>query len=108
MYLIPLQPVPNQRLALQLDGCTYDVQVKEDLGAMVASIWRDGVAIVGNIPCLPETLIIPYTYLEGPGGNFIFKARGGSYPYYTRFGVDDFLYYLPAAYIAEVRGYDNA
>ena len=108
MFVIPLKPVPNQRLSLQMDGCAYDLLIKEDLGAMVFSLWRDSLAIVGNIPCLPETLLVPYAYLEGPGGNFIFQARAGSYPHYTRFGVDDFLYYLPAAYIADARGYDHA
>lgn len=103
MYLIPLEAIPNQSCSVRLDGSLLTLTVKAGRNLMVASIERDGHALVKGVRCLPETPLIPHRYLEGLTGNFYFLTEAGAYPHYTRFGLTDRLCYLTHDELKELR-----
>lgn len=103
MYLVPLEPVPNQRCSVRIDGVLYELTIKTARAIMAASITRDGIAVTHNAPCLPRRQIVPYRYLERDGGNFVFVTKNDAYPHYSRFGGEDTLYFLTPAELEEAR-----
>ena len=45
--------------------------------------------------CLPNQLVIPYTYIqEIVGGNFVFRTEDDSYPNFENFGKTCNLYFI--------------
>lgn len=103
MYRVPLAAIPNQRLSVRLDGALFAITVKLAVSVMCVSIDRDGETVVAGQRCVPDVPLIPYRYLEGDAGNFVFVTAGGEYPHYSRFGGTDALLYGTAAELAELR-----
>lgn len=103
MIQIDLDKVPNQSFSLIADQTRYDVSIKLAVESMIADISRDGEEVVIGVRCLPDTLIIPYQYLEGGKGNFVFLTENDEIPNYTLFGVTQNLYYLSPTELAELR-----
>jgi hypothetical protein len=104
-YELQLEAVPNQRLNLTTgDGADFwEVELKStNNGALVASIWRNGGAVVHGARVLPNRPIIPYLYREA--GNFIVVSNDDEYPSAARLGVQSRLYYYTAEELAELRG----
>lgn len=103
MIQIDLDPIPNQSFSLVVDQSRYEVTIRLAVEVMIADILRDGEEVVLGVRCLPDTLIIPYQYLEGSKGNFVFLTEGDEIPNYTLFGVTQNLYYLSPTELAELR-----
>lgn len=103
MYIVPLSPVPNQRLSVRLDGALFELEIKAARECMAISITRDAQTVVKGLRCLPLTPLIPYAYLEGLTGNFAFVTQGDVYPHYSRFGGTDTLWYLTVQELKELR-----
>lgn len=102
MIDITLQPLPNQSFSIQLGASRYDITLKEANGAMTASIARDGAPVVENVRLVAGSPVLPYRYLED--GNFVLVTQDDDLPYYTAFGVTQFLTYLTADEVAALRG----
>ena len=102
-FLIPIQAVPNQAFSLLIDEVSYAITLKSARGAMVASVTIDDVLSVSNGRFYADTLIIPYPYLEGAGGNFFITTEADALPVYTEFDVTQFLIYLTVAELADAR-----
>lgn len=94
MLHIPLQPIPNQRLSVRLEGVLFSLTLKAARTMLAITIIRNGVTVVQGVRCLPGTALIPRRYQEGEAGNFYFLTDGNSYPDYTRLGSKDRLFYL--------------
>lgn len=92
MNQLDLTAIPNQQISVTLESSVYDITIKETNGVMCATVVRDGVAVVSNNRILPLTPIIPYQYLEQ--GNLFMTTSNEELPYYTAFGVTQFLYYV--------------
>lgn len=91
MQYINLQAIPNQQISYQADNNFFILTFKEINGLMAADININqadillGQRIVSNCP------LIPYEYLEN--GNFVITTQNEEYPYYTQFGVTQYLIY---------------
>lgn len=102
MQLINITAVANQSLSVRLNNVRYDIAIKEANGVMVASIVRDGVAVVTGARIVAGALIIPSQYQED--GNFVIDTLNDAIPYWTAFGVTQFLYYFSADELEAARG----
>ena len=104
MKTIALQAVPRQKFSVTLDGIQYAITLVAVGNAMVATIAVGGENVVSGVRCMPGQPVIPYGYLEGDGGNFIFLTTEGDLPWYERFGVDQSLVYITTAEWGEIQG----
>ena len=89
--LIQLQAVPNQSLSASFDERRYEITIKETNGVMSLDLVRDNVTIFRGSRIVAGTPLIPYFYQES--GNFILETDNGEIPFYTRFGINQFLFY---------------
>lgn len=48
MNIIPLSPIPNQRLSVRINEEEFDIVVNLRRGNLYLSAWRDGVNLVNN------------------------------------------------------------
>lgn len=101
MIDVSIQALPNQSLSIQLDGFRYDITIKEANGVMSASVVRDGETLVDNVRLVSGTPVLPYRYQEQ--GNFALTTLDEELPYYTAFGITQFLVYLNDAELAALR-----
>lgn len=89
MLNIPLQSIPNQSFTTTLDGNIYNISINETSGTMSISINRNNIPIILGSRMVSGYIIIPYKYLMN--GNFFLLTENNEYPYYTLFGVNQFL-----------------
>lgn len=101
--VIPLSAVANQSLSVPLGDARYDLRF-HDLGGMMAvdislndQVLVLGSRVAGNAP------LIPFRYLEGDGGNFLFLTEPGAIPYWESFGTTQTLLYVTPEELAEFR-----
>lgn len=100
MQQITINPIPNQTLSVQLDEELYTLTFKEGIeGIMSVDITRDDVVIVSGARIVAGFPLIPYRYLTT--GNFLIITANQEIPFYTNFGVDQFLIYASPQEIAE-------
>lgn len=102
MQQISLDAVPNQSLSVVLNNVRYDLTIKETRGVMVADIVRNDVPVVTGARIVAGQLIIPSLYQED--GNFCIDSEIGAIPYWTEFGVTQFLFFFTAAELEAERG----
>ena len=102
MQLINIDATANQSFSVRLNNVRYDISIKEANGVMVASIVRDGVPVVSGARIVAGELIIPFQYQED--GNFVIDTLNEEIPYWTSFGVTQFLYFFSADELEEERG----
>lgn len=102
--IVPIETIPNQSLSIQLDEVRYDFRFR-DIGIMMSvdvsiddEIILEGQRVVGGFP------LIPYKYLEGDGGNFIFLTELGDIVYWNQFGITQSLLYFSAEELGTIRG----
>jgi uncharacterized protein DUF6983 len=93
MQTIPLQAIPNQAFNILLDNHNYNIEIKEIRGLMAATIARDNVIIQSGTRIVSGTPLMPYQYQEDDAGNFIMLTANQEYPYYTQFGISQYLVY---------------
>lgn len=104
MMPVTLQSIPLQRTQFVADGQQYDIRVWFDgIDMMFMDVTINNVLIVSSCPCLTGQMVIPYSYLEGDGGNFIWNTVSGGNPNYKNFGASDTLLYASAAEMAQAR-----
>ncbi len=99
---IDLQAIPNQSLSATLDDVRYELTFKDIGGLMSLDIVRDNVTLNPGGRIVAGTPLIPYRYQES--GNFIITTEGGQIPYFTSFGITQFLIYASAAELVVFRG----
>ena len=101
MLQIPISAVVNQTFSIVLDSIQYDLAIYLAKNIMAMDITRNNTSILLGARLLPNSLIIPYQYLEN--GNFFMTSEDGQYPIYTEFGVTQFMYYLSQAELTALR-----
>lgn len=102
MMNLGLAAVPNQTLSVQLDGHAYDLTLHEATGCVAVTVVRDGVTLLSGARLIAGAPLLPYRYQEA-GGNFVLTTLDGALPDTAQFGVTQFLGYLDAAELAELR-----
>lgn len=100
-YKIEINSEPNQRLSVNLDGSRYEITLNYAAGCMCASVTRDGSAVVSGHRMVAGEPVLPYRHLEQ--GNFVLSTENGAAPDYNKFGVTQFLYYVPQGDIDAIR-----
>lgn len=96
MLIIPLEPIPNQSLFIDLEGVRHRIEIKDIGQFMSATIERDGATIVQGVRCVAEEFVIRPLHLWY--GNFLFLCdNDGQIPRYEDFGGSCFLIYLTNA-----------
>ena len=95
--IVPVQAIPNQTLSIVLDNDRFDIELKSTATSTAASITRNEELLISGVRCVGGTPLIPYEYLRASSGNFIFSTPREQIPYYTNFGIDQFLFYFSAA-----------
>lgn len=100
MRVIPIEPVPNQELSVNIDGVRWVIRIKVAESTMVCDISHGDEAIILGARIAVGTPMIPYPYLSADG-NFLFLVDNEEMPDWRKFGVSQQLVYVPA-------GGDNA
>jgi len=102
MIQIALQPIARQSLSVQLGGAMYSIDIKDCGQCITATVSRDLVSLVSGIRIVAGTPLLPYRYLEH--GNLILTTTGDANPDWRLFGSSQFLVYLSADELAQIRG----
>ena len=100
--LISLSTTANQSFTANLDGDNYDITIKETNGVMSFTLVRNEVTIFTNLRIVAGVPLIPYRYQET--GNFLIETQNNCIPYYTQFGITDFLLYFSPSEVVAARG----
>ena len=103
--IVPLQAVPNQTVAVPLDGQSCRVNVYQRTSGVYMDVLLDGEdnpVIILNVLCEHANRIIRNAYLGFIGDFVFFDLQGASDPVYTGFGDRYQLVYLTAAEIEAV------
>jgi len=100
MENIQLQAIPNQSLTTLLDGDIYNISIHETSGTMSISISRNNLNLISGFRLVSGSLTIPYDYLQK--GNFSLITDNNEYPYYTLFGITQFLIFASKSEIEAI------
>jgi len=101
MLELTLQPIPNQSFTARLGDSNYQIRIHSCQGIMVMDVTRDNIEIIKGARMVAGYPVIPYEYLED--GNFFMLTADDELPNYTQFGDDQFLFYVTAEEIGELR-----
>jgi hypothetical protein len=75
MEIIPLNPVPNQKVSFNVDGAFWQLKLYGSIVNMCADISLNGTLLISGVRCFVGTPLLPYGYLQSPSfGNFIFNS----------------------------------
>ena len=107
MQIISTITDPNQSFNFSVEGNFYTIAIKETNGVMSADLSRNNVQILSGSRIVSGYPIIPYLYLEDKSGNFAITTDNENYPYYTDFGVTQYLAYLTPSEMEEIRAGQN-
>ena len=90
---IPIDAIPNQKLSVNLDGFRFDISLISSTTSTLVTIARNDVTLIKNVRALGGSFLLPYNYLEGESGNFLFIVKDDVIPYYINFGITQILVY---------------
>lgn len=93
--IIELQAVATQTLEATISAQRYSLRIVEIGGNMAMDILLNDVSIVRGVRLVANNLVLLYPYLRGAGGDFMISTQDDEIPYYTKFGLTQFLIYLP-------------
>jgi hypothetical protein len=94
MLLVPIQPLPNQTLQVQLDGQACTLNIYQQAYGLYMDVLVNGTQIIGGVLCENLNRIVRSLYL-GFLGDFLFvDLQGSSDPVYTGLGTQFALIYL--------------
>ena len=102
MLVVPLQPVPNQTLQVQLGNQPVVLDVRQTLYGLSMDVYVGAELVVGGVLCQNLNRIVRYAYLGFVGDLAFADLQGSDDPVYTGFGARFVLLYfeegeLPAA-----------
>lgn len=100
--MIDLQPIPNQVITTTLEERRYELRFTTTNDVTSVTVLRDDLTLVTNARATPAFPLLPYRYLYT--GNFIFATLNDDYPFYSQFGITQFLLYFTQA---EIDGFIN-
>ncbi|CDL85464.1 phage baseplate plug family protein [Xenorhabdus szentirmaii] len=92
MREIPLRAIPNQQLAVTLDGVNWVITLKAARSMMISDIQRDRDTIVQGNRLVANASLIPYAYLS-PAGNFALLTENHELPWWEKFESTQTLIY---------------
>lgn len=94
MQIVPVQPIPNQTLQVQLDGQPCTLNIFQYAYGLFMSVFVADALIIASVPCENFNRIVRNVYL-GLSGDFVFlDTQGTEDPVYTGLGSRFVLLYL--------------
>lgn len=97
MHLVPLQPVPNQTLTVNLARQAAQIALRQNGDALYFDLTLNGSAIVRTRICRDRQRLLLSTQYRGFQGDFAFvDTQGTDDPTYTGLGSRFLLVYLAA------------
>lgn len=100
MIVVPLQPVPNQTLQIQLGGQPCTITVWQYAYGLFFSLQVGVIPICFTVPCLDGVLLVRFPYLDFDGDFVFVDTQRDSNPVYTGLGSRWQLVYLTPAEVA--------
>jgi hypothetical protein len=101
--IVPIEPLPNQSLSFQVDDVRYDLTLRSTVSMMAVDIAINDELVLQGWRVCGGTPLIPFQYLEGVGGNFIFLTELGDLVTWEKFGVTQILIYVTSDELEEIR-----
>ena len=103
MFIIPLQPVPNQTVNTQLTGQNCNINAYQRFYGLFFDLYVNNTLIIGGVFCLNQVLLVRSTYLGFIGDFSFYDMTGkGNNPTYTGLGSQFNLIYLTPADITNL------
>lgn len=104
MQIIPVKPLPNQTLQVQLAGQSCTIDVAQNAYGLFFSLFVGQNQIIAGVICENLNRIVRSLYL-GFVGDFIFQdTQGDTDPVYTGLGARYQLLYLEEADLPSDQG----
>lgn len=94
---------PNFEFTVTLEQNKYDIAIRTIGDRTYMSVDCNGADVIDGVLCVPGAIVLPYAYLEGQGGNFVWVTANDNYPNWNNFGTTDFLLYISVAELASLR-----
>lgn len=86
MLIVPLQPIPNQSVQVQLENQPCTIDVMQYAYGMFLTLYVNGVLIIASVPCENFNRIVRSLYLGFSGDLFFLDTQGTTDPVYTGLG----------------------
>jgi hypothetical protein len=96
MLIIPLQPVPNQALRVQLAQQDCQVNVYTKIGSVFVDLYLNNVLLIGGVIAQNLNPIVRSVYLGFSGDLAFIDNEGSDDPIYTGLGSRFSLAYVTA------------
>lgn len=93
MRIVPIEPLPNQELSINVDGNRWTIRLKVARTSMFADLFLNDDPVVLGQRIAVGTPVIPYEYLA-TAGNFILIVDGEDLPDWRKFNVTQQLLYV--------------
>jgi hypothetical protein len=97
MQIVPLAPVPNQTVTVNLAGQHVQIDVFWKYGNLFANIWLSNTLLLSSVICLDRVRMVRNSYFGFTGDLGWVDQNGTSDPYYSEIGSRFLLYYLEAS-----------
>lgn len=97
MRIVPLQPVPYQRVAIQLGGQACLIWVYQQSTGLFVDLTKNGDAVVYGVIGQNNNRIVRDAYLGFNGDLVFLDTQGAEDPSYTGLGARFFLGWLEPA-----------
>ena len=97
MMLIPVQPLPNQVLQVQLANQSCTIQLIQTAYGLICNLYISSTLIIGGVLCENLNRIVRSLYLGFIGDLVFFDSQGATDPIYTGLGSQYQLIYLEAS-----------
>ena len=94
MQIVPLQPIPNQTLTVNLDGQITQINVYQRGASMFVDVLVNNVLIVGGVICQNLNRVVRSLYLGFQGDLAFMDNQGSTDPVYTGLGTRYSLAYI--------------
>lgn len=104
MLVVPLQPIPNQTLQVQLNGQACTLDVFQYAYGLFMSVTVGDTLIIATVLCENDVLIVRNSYLGFIGDFIFFDTQGTQNPDYTGLGGAVSRYKLIYLFPAEIAG----
>lgn len=100
MLIVPLIPVPAQRLSVTLAGQICQIKVRQNLTGVYLDLSVNNALVIGGVICQNLNRIVRDVYLGFQGDLSFYDTQGSDDPDYTGFGSRFLLMYLTTADLA--------
>jgi hypothetical protein len=104
MQEVPLQPIQNQVLQVQLNGQPTTIELAQYRYGLFMTVLIGTTVVIAGVLCQNFNRIIRSDYLGYDGDLFFVDTQGNTDPAYTGFGGGSARYHLIYATAAELGG----